>query len=65
MQKVKDVLYITVTSIILFLSHSSFLYTYVNLGHIQIKHILACVAFFFFFFSRLFHWNWPNPIYAS
>lgn len=51
MQKVKDVLYITVTSIILFLSHSSFLYTYVNLGHIQIKHILACVAFFFFFFQ--------------
>lgn len=48
MQKVKDVLYVIVTSIILlFLSYSSFLYTYVNLGHIQIKHILACLAFFF------------------
>lgn len=61
MQKAKDVLYITVTSIILFLSYSSFLYTYVNLGYIQIKHILACVAFF----SRLFHWNLTNPIYTG
>lgn len=47
MQKVKDVLNITVTSIILFFSYSNLLYTYVNLGYIQIKHILACVAFFF------------------
>lgn len=41
----------TVTSITLFLSYNNFLHTYVNLELIQIKDILACVAFF----SRLFH----------
>lgn len=46
MQKFKDVLYITVTTIIL---TSSFLWAYINLGYIQIKQFLACVVFFLSF----------------